>query len=154
MTQANDDHADALAAMAAGQTVGDDAAKAQSAPQPADGQTPPALPDQQPAVPQAFAAAPAPSQAGSIAELKARQARAAAAANRVQHEQLKKTLMPLLLVIGGLLIVAGLVGVFKLATTKGFGVFFKVVVLSSFLVGALLLLGAWWFHRDTSGRKR
>jgi hypothetical protein len=163
MTQTNnDDHADALAAMAAGQSVGDDAAKQPDSQQPQDQQPqsqqaqdpqppPPLPPEQQPLGQAAFGEPATPVSAQTYG---VRQARGAINAARVQRERFMKTIMPAILVVGGLLILVALFGVYKLLTTRGFGIGFKTVVLASFLVGALLLLGAWWMHRDVSKSKR
>ncbi len=85
---------------------------------------------------------------------KARQQRIQAAAQKHHGEQFKKTMVPPLLVCGVLLVLLGGVA---LATVRGDvdvpmvgGGGARIVIYASFPLGAMLILGAWWMHRQTA----
>jgi hypothetical protein len=141
-----DAHASALEAMASGMHEQVEADRS------ADG-----APDDAPASPET----PGPIegfefvQASSTPEQrKARQQRIQAAAQKHHGEQFKKTMVPPLLVCGVLLVVLGAVA---LATVRGDADVpmvgaggARIVIYGSFPLGALLIFGAWWMHRQVA----
>ena len=80
---------------------------------------------------------------------------------RVHAAQFKKTMIPLLLSVGGLLLVFSGVTVFTLLVGGGsqdgpaqvtmLSKYGPVVVMVSCPLAAMLMAGAWWFHRETDG---
>jgi hypothetical protein len=68
--------------------------------------------------------------------------------------QFKKTMIPLLLVVGVMLfILGGIVAAVVLPGAEGRGLFSRpfaiAAVVAAFPLGAILLFGAWFFHRET-----
>lgn len=84
----------------------------------------------------------------------ARGARIAGRQARANVNAYKKMMIPLLLVVGALLILIGLLGVSMLIAPEEadsgtrWHALMTAVALVSFPLGAILLFGAWWFHRD------
>ena len=84
----------------------------------------------------------------------ARGARIAGRQARANVNAYKKMMIPLLLVVGALLILIGLLGVSMLIAAEEadsgtrWHALMTAVALVSFPLGAILLFGAWWFHRD------
>lgn len=90
-----------------------------------------------------------PPQAGKSALRAARMRQA----SRSQATQLKSFMVPMLLVVGGLLIVLGSLGAYLIWSPSsgaqiGGGAWTKVAVIVAFPLAAVLLLGAWAFRRD------
>jgi len=87
----------------------------------------------------------------------ARQARASALSAqqaRATHHAYKRTMIPLLLIVGLLLIVVGVLSSAMLIWHRGEGMHdtaLAAVTLVSFPLSAILLFGAWWFRRDVKG---
>lgn len=84
----------------------------------------------------------------------ARGARIAGRQARANVNAYKKMMIPLLLVVGALLILIGMLGVSMLIAAEEadsgtrWHALMTAVALVSFPLGAILLFGAWWFHRD------
>ena len=84
----------------------------------------------------------------------ARGGRIAGRQARANVNAYKKMMIPLLLVVGVLLILIGLLGVSMLIAAEEadsgtrWHALMTAVALVSFPLGAILLFGAWWFHRD------
>jgi len=90
---------------------------------------------------------------------------------RADAHRLRATMIPLLVVLGGLLIFVGVLGVLLLtvlgeshggwrghpAAVQGGGdpwhSGMKVVTMASFPLAAILFSGAWWFHRERSSSR-
>jgi uncharacterized membrane protein len=82
-------------------------------------------------------------------------ARQAQAQARAHAHSYKKFMIPLLLVVGGLLVLVGLISsgmAFKGAVDESAlsDARMGLVAVISFPLAAVLLIGAWWFHRETS----
>ncbi len=74
---------------------------------------------------------------------------------RASSAAYKRTMIPLLLVVGGLLILVGALSAWMLlrqVDTGGHSAALVLVTLVSFPLAALLVFGAWWFHRDVRGK--
>jgi hypothetical protein len=104
-------------------------------------------------------ASPAP----SMAQRRNQMAFQARQQKLAQMHGFKRVMTPMLLVVGGMLILLGIIGLYLVLSYKpnphaivedeGYGTGFKMVVLASLLLGAVLLLGAWMFHRETSAKQ-
>jgi len=134
--------ADALAALAAGQREPD----------------PPNDPEPEPqseVVDEALA-----EQTGLVGEhaLRARRARSASIGAddaRSRSAAYKRTMVPLLLAVGGLLLLVGILSAMMLTGRQAAGPpddRLVLVTLISFPLAAMLIFGAWWFHRDVKGK--
>ncbi|MDY7009185.1 MAG: hypothetical protein SVV80_00305 [Planctomycetota bacterium] len=68
----------------------------------------------------------------------------------------KKTMIPLMLVVGAMLILVGFIAVdmvFRADPEQEFYTWYsrmKIVMYASFPLAAVVLAGAWWFHRDVN----
>ena len=91
--------------------------------------------------------------------LQARRARGSKLAGqqaRAHAHTYKKTMIPLLLVVGAMLILIGLVDVSMLVAAEEadrqtrWHALMTALAVVSFPLGAILFFGAWWFHRDVS----
>jgi hypothetical protein len=74
-------------------------------------------------------------------------------AQKSSNDSLKKFFVPLLLVVGALLwVMGGIVG-YMVATEKIHSSGVKtLMIVSAFPLGAILMAGAWLFHRETAGK--
>lgn len=93
------------------------------------------------------ASAPEPA-GGGVSMSNARRARASSLkrqAARVHAEQFKRMMVPILIVTGVLLLLLGAVVAFVVRPDGGFQ---RVMVITSFPMGAILLVGAWLFYAD------
>ena len=84
----------------------------------------------------------------------ARQAHAASAGRQMaaaHHHVYKRWMMPLLVIVGVLLILVGLLSGVMLLQNRGRGSHdgaLALVLVVSFPLAAMMIFGAWWFHRD------
>jgi len=156
-----DSKVDALAAMAGGEDISQQGFNAIEEPLPAgESNAAAALAAQTtPAAPQV--ATPAAG-SGTTAASGARKARASALQRqraRVHAEQFKRMMVPILLVTGVLLMILGGVVAFMMrqgdpsmviddGTLLNNPMFKKVMVIGAFVIGAILLVGAWLFRAD------
>ena len=154
--------ADALRAMAAGEHSAPDAAEA---PDPLGGQSAPAPAGEAAADAEELAQVRDLTEGHDAPEARARRAADFQARQHVAHAyHYKRTMIPPLLVVGVLLLLAGggaLVikvldgrGDHSLPTDSPLLRHAGWLVLSSWLLGAILLLGAWLFHRDVTEADR
>lgn len=145
-----DNHVDALEAMASGEDI---AQSAEVETQEHEPQSDTEAASHQSAEPVPFDSPVAQTSPAAAAEARrARQAKLkrAAAANTALH--FKKTLTPLLLVAGILLILMGGAVLLMVGDRSAGGLSsgaIKALCFSAFPLGALLIAGAWWMHRDT-----
>jgi len=158
-------HADALKAMADGQDI-DPAQQPQGDPPPDDA----ASPNQAPPNNNASGAADAADYAAPVfntdmagassKDKKLRQAAFHARSTRAHSEQYKRTMIPLLVIVGGLLVLAGAGTLAMLIQQKQggcvlgegnlllrYGAWF---IVAAWILGAILFVGAWMFHRELS----
>jgi len=168
MTQAeNNDfetHADALKAMADGQDV--EPSQQPHADPPPDGASSDGMPGDDNASgaadPADYAAPVFNADAAGTAskDKKLRQAAYHARSTRADSEQYKRTMIPLLVIVGGLLVLAGFGTLAMLIQQKRggcvlgegnlllrYGAWF---IVAAWILGAILFVGAWMFHRELS----
>ncbi|MDP6545683.1 MAG: hypothetical protein QGH60_16995 [Phycisphaerae bacterium] len=156
-----DNKVDALAAMAGGEDISHQGFNAIEEPPAPSGKSDAAAALAAQTTATATPAAVPGAGSGGTAASGARKARASAMQRqrtRVHAEQFKRMMVPILLVTGILLmILGGIVGVMMRKAgpspyhdTGGFdGVSFKkIMVIASFVIGAILLIGAWMFGAD------
>jgi len=86
-------------------------------------------------------------------------------ARRVHAEQFKRTMIPMMLVLGVVMFIVAIATLIKLSTRRQVDSYFpaegtdllvtygKWMAAAAFLLGSVLLLGAWLFHRETSAEK-
>jgi hypothetical protein len=149
---------DALAAMADGQDISDNGSSAiENVPSPeTDGNAAAALIAQsQPADTQA--AVPAMNSEAVSGARRARANTLQKQSSRVHAEQFKRMMVPILAITGILLILLGSIVAFTLKhTDSGYSTpgmindpnFRLIMTMAAFVVGAVLLLGAWLFRKD------
>ena len=164
MTQPQDRHSDnldALHAMANGQTnePADDAAREDEHAEVVDDAAPAEADDVEVVDDHAALASAAPA---APADPQARAARAAALAAQAQRQhaqQFKKTMIPMLIAVGGLLLLFSLIVLGYLAkgdldpngNMRKFG---PLMVLVSLPFGAIMILGSWLLHKDVATSER
>ncbi|MBS3734761.1 MAG: hypothetical protein KGY99_07520 [Phycisphaerae bacterium] len=130
------DPTDALSAMADGEDVG----------------VPPAPPDEPDASPSvdepAEPLAGFPARRESAAQRQARNETVRSKATKAHAHQYRRFMIPLLLVVGIMLFILGVIVAITGGASGGVGTTIAVVV--SFPVSAILVFGAWYFHREVT----
>ncbi len=92
--------------------------------------------------------------------VQARRAQAARIGGRqaqAQYAHYKRTMIPLLIVVGALLLVVGVCSAALLVHNRSRGggshdTALALVTIVSFPLAGILALGAWWFHKELRGR--
>jgi len=103
-----------------------------------------------------------PAHQDPLAVRKARAASLVGQSRRVYAHQFKKTMIPLLLTVGGLLFLFSLITLAMIAPRIGDDTMSSTrlvryggyLILAALPLGAILVLGAWMFHKEVSAAER